>query len=550
MAGMHPTIWQHSPAATYQGSATTSYTTVTARRSFPRPDASAHGSYSPASSLSSHTVQPTPPPIVKKVEWPQPVRDYVFRSFQTENLIAGIGNDEMQAKLKKTLSTAAESGQLDGIDWATLPLPQQLIQQERAMASWNSQGYNDNGWISLEQPDSGSKKRKYVADATSDMPIPPREKDNTANGFDDRVQYATKAQQSKWEKRMKKQQEALGKGTSKFQAQAEKRKQRFGAQLEDSPPWEGRSNATPPQDVPIGPVVGTCQKLEKQYFRLNGAPKPEDVRPLDVLQQAFDHIKQKWMDNGNYVYTCDQFKSIRQDLTVQRIKNDFTVKVYELHARIALEMADLGEYNQCQTQLRALYSLKLEGHPAEFMAYRILYFVHTCNRIALNDILAEITPELRQSECVKHALAVRSAQASGNYHKLLANLYQSVPNMGAYLMDMFVARERIAALATICKSYVTLSTTPQQKRLLIANRYKPNVSIQFLAEELGFDTYESTVEFLDKAGADNAGALVRPVDEAEVKELGKWKLDTAKGASVFQAARASAFRFVDIKGQV
>jgi hypothetical protein len=99
-----------------------------------------------------------------------------------------------------------------------------------------------------------------------------------------------------------------------------------------------------------------------------------------------------------------------------------------------------------------LYSQGLPGNPAEFMAYRILYFVHTCNRTALNDILAEITPELRQEECVRHALAVRSAQASGNYHKLLAKLYQGVPNMGAWLMDMFVPRERIAALATICRT--------------------------------------------------------------------------------------------------
>jgi hypothetical protein len=477
------------------------------------------------------------------------VRDYVFRSFQPENLIAGIGNDDMQAKLKKTLSTAAESGQLDAIDWATLPLPQQLIQQERAMASWNSQAYNENSWISLEQPDSGSKKRKYGVDATENAHTPPWEKDNSANGFGDRITYANKAQQSKMEKRVKKQQEALGKGTSKFQAQAEKRKQRFGTQLEDSPPWGGRREATPPPDVHSGPVVGTCQKLEKQYFRLNGAPKPEEVRPLDVLQKAFDHIKKKWTQEGNYIYTCDQFKSMRQDLTVQHIKNDFTVKVYELHARIALEMGDLGEYNQCQTQLRALYSLKLGGHPAEFMAYRILYFVHTCNRTALNDILAEITPELRQEECVQHALSVRSAQASGNYHKLLAHLYQSVPNMGAYLMDMFVARERIAALATICKSYVTFLTPPSKGRLTMS-RYKPNVSIQFLAEELGFDSYESTIEFLDKAGAEKAGALIRPADEAVLEQLGDWKLDTAKAASVFQAARASAFRTVDIKGQI
>ena len=69
-------------------------------------------------------------------------------------------------------------------------------------------------------------------------------------------------------------------------------------------------------------VVGTCQKLEKDYFRLTSAPPPNTVRPENILRQALELVKGKWeRDEVEYIYMCSQFKSIRQDLTVQHIQN-------------------------------------------------------------------------------------------------------------------------------------------------------------------------------------------------------------------------------------
>jgi len=166
--------------------------------------------------------------------------------------------------------------------------------------------------------------------------------------------------------------------------------------------------------------------------------------------------------------------------------------------------------------------MQIEGNSSEFLAYRILYFIHTANRIELNDVLAELTPTEKETPAVKHALETRAAVASGNYHRLF-RLYLDVPNMGGYLMDMFIERERLLALTKIT--------------LL----YKPNtLPIRFISEELGFESDIESCQFvLNHAG----------------REVLKEETDTVSlicnmAHPIFKEKAQAALRRVDIKGQI
>ncbi|KKY21534.1 putative sac3 ganp domain protein [Phaeomoniella chlamydospora] len=463
----------------------------------------------------------SPATAKKKIEWPLEVRQYVQKCFFPENAIPSVTREELEARLKRIITDATDNNNLYTANWAQMPLPQQMIVQERnaAMLStpvnpWNSSpvnGYRAPQNVSLT-PSSPPQKRKSseLASASNGSVTPPWRQSSNKPSFADRVTAPLKS-----EKRQKL--DVQQKLASKFDL--EKRQRRF----ERDAPMTGPPRELSPSKIDAsGPVIGRSQKLEKNYFRLTAPPNPETVRPLPILKQTLELLKKKWRKENNYTYICDQFKSLRQDLTVQHIKNDFTVNVYEIHARIALEKGDLGEYNQCQTQLRALYRQKLGGHPTEFLAYRILYFIHTCNRSDMNDVLADLTPADKTDGAVKHALDVRSALALGNYHRFF-QLYLATPNMGAYLMDMFVGRERLAALSRICKAY------------------KPDVKIRFVTEELGFESDEQSARFILEYASEEI---------LQEREDGGVKLLTGKAGNLFEAARANAFKLIDLKGQI
>lgn len=278
-----------------------------------------------------------------------------------------------------------------------------------------------------------------------------------------------------------------------------------------------------------GQLVGTNMNLEKPYFRLTTYVKPENVRPIEVLVKSLAHIKTKYYQEEDFEWANEQLKSVRQDITVQRLRNRFVLDVYETHARILLEHGDLSEFNQCQTMIRYLTTTGVEPEDAglvdsvltnpttrvvsessdddnattaealiqsdeaadEFRAYHVIYSLVQDSWEDLTKALIRVRDIVRDSEddtscnksaCSRHSLEVVKSVTHNDYRAFF-KLYQSAPHMSAYLMDFLVKRMRE-------KAY---------ERIIAA--YRPTICVEYFRGTLCFHDMEETRLFLRQRNA-------------------------------------------------
>lgn len=213
----------------------------------------------------------------------------------------------------------------------------------------------------------------------------------------------------------------------------------------------------------------------------NHQPLPLCQSPVGLL--ALGRLQRLEQEGSHeYFYLEDQYKGIRQDCTIQHIRSDFTVRVYEAHARAALRYGDLGEFNQCQTQLITLYADGFPGSVSEFHAYRLLYGTVNASKGLSTEIqraLSATTAGLKAAPEVAHALQVREAVFSGNFFRFF-ELFKLAPNLGKSLLGEVLELVRFETV----------------RRGISA--YRPTVQLLFLAKSLLF-------EFLEGQGDEAAG---------------------------------------------
>jgi hypothetical protein len=217
-------------------------------------------------------------------------------------------------------------------------------------------------------------------------------------------------------------------------------------------------------------------------------------------------LKEKWVHDSDYLYTCEQLKSIRQDLTVQQIQNRFTTHVYETHARIALEEGDLNEFNACQSRLFELRSECVQVNVSEFTMYRLLYCVHRNDKSTFLSTVAAISPEMRRHADIQYAFKIMAAVNSELYIKFFS-LYRNAPKMAGYILDFMIHKIRVQAYGRIVKAY------------------RPTLHVSFFRDALAFNDLEETIYFLENVASAVFVSQEFPGEKKKSKTKKKVKYD-------------------------
>ena len=116
--------------------------------------------------------------------------------------------------------------------------------------------------------------------------------------------------------------------------------------------------------------------LEKNYERLDISSNinKNNYRDLNTLKMSFNFIKEKYNKNKDYSYIINQLKSIRQELLIQNIKNEFSIIVYEESVKLAIENNDIPNLSISISYLiNDLYPFLLNNNFIKFFRYYLIY---------------------------------------------------------------------------------------------------------------------------------------------------------------------------------
>lgn len=276
----------------------------------------------------------------------------------------------------------------------------------------------------------------------------------------------------------------------------QRRKERFHMHTPTS--TVGRVVDTPSEGV----VVGCSQAIWKPYLRLTSAPKPEAVRPKKVLRLSFSKLQQIVKEGSkSYKWISEQYKSIRQDLTVQHINEHFTVKVYEANAEVAIAHEDVSELNQCLTQLSRLYDDGIQSSKsATFIGLKVLYYIHCEDLLSLALYIKRLSTALLAQVEIQQAIQVVRWIQIGNSYQLFRYYHQCPDGVLKNMLHFMLHDIRLHITKILLKSY------------------KPTIPVALLSHRLGYHDIAMLHTFFTQFDI-SIPSILSPAQEIDCKTL-------------------------------
>lgn len=203
-------------------------------------------------------------------------------------------------------------------------------------------------------------------------------------------------------------------------------------------------------------MIGTATKLEKDFIRAHSeiVNDKETVRPLRVLSEAFDFVMNKYKENKDYKYIINQLKSIRQDMLIQNIKNDFSVKVYETSTLISLQNEDIENANiTLSVLIKELYNTIHNENEYQFYRYYLLYNI-LYDIKEMNYIIQEDKFMLYKNNN-KDIIDIMKAMNEKNYIRLFILFNKLNSEIERKMIIPFIDYYRVQAMIIIAYGFYT-----------------------------------------------------------------------------------------------
>ncbi|XP_042198631.1 SAC3 domain-containing protein 1-like [Callorhinchus milii] len=266
------------------------------------------------------------------------------------------------------------------------------------------------------------------------------------------------------------------------------------------------------------------QKAVKEYSRPAAGretPRPEDLRPPDVLFQTVAYLVDRVVPRQDvcwgevYGYVFDRLRSVRQDMTVQRIGGKLCVAVLERTLRFLLYASyrlrgeppqvfdpDINSVHtqECFSWLLETYRLGDYDSEAEFQSLFILYNLGSMKALHYALLLSD---HIRDSPCMKSALAVNRAFTEGNYVRFF-RLCRRLPFLASCALHRHIGHSRRCLIRIFSHGFSSRNC-----------RYP----LERLVDLLAADDWDSVVELCQKHGVTVTNKMVG-FQKANYKELG------------------------------